>query len=392
MRILLVHNFYQQPGGEDEVFAAEGKLLESAGHDVHRFTMDNDAIDTMSKLQLARRTIWNDEPADRIAKLVREHRIEIAHFHNTFPLISPAAYAAARRAGAAVVQTLHNFRLLCPAATFFRAGRVCEDCLHARLLTPAIRHKCYRDNRGATAVLSGMLLTHRAIGTWRSQVDRYIALSQFAREKFVEGGFDAQQIAIKPNFLVDDPGIGSGAGGFVLFVGRLTEEKGVRTMLAAWNAVRCPQRRLVIVGDGPLRNEVCDAVSRNQTIEYLGRQPMPRVLELMGEARALVFPSQWYEGQPRTIVESFARGTPVLASDLGTMREMIVPNETGWRVPPGEVGSLGKSLENLFDERISLDAMRLAARRRFERDHSADRNLMMLLDIYHDARRRRTVA
>ncbi|HMO26087.1 MAG TPA: glycosyltransferase [Tepidisphaeraceae bacterium] len=378
MRILLVHNFYQQPGGEDEVFAAEGKLLESAGHEVHRFTMDNDAIDSMSKLQLARRTIWNAEPAERIARLVREHRIEIAHFHNTFPLISPAAYSAARSAGAAVVQTLHNFRLLCPAATFFRAGRVCEDCVHSRLLTPAVRHKCYRDNRGATAVLGGMLLAHRALGTWRSQIDRYIALSQFARDKFIASGFNAQQIAIKPNFLVDDPGIGAGAGGFALFVGRLTEKKGVR--------------RLIIVGDGPLRNEVCDAVSRNQTIEYLGRQPMPRVLELMGDARALVFPSQWYEGQPRTIVESFARGTPVLASDLGTMREMIIPNETGWRVPSGDVESLGKSLENLFDERISLDPMRVAARARFERDHSADRNLMMLLDIYHEARRRRAAA
>src|SRR5438094_5382177 len=199
MRILVAHNFYQIPGGEDEVFRTECDLLRSYGHDVHTFTVHNDAIETMSRLALVRKTIWNRDIGREMAALVREHDIELVHFHNTFPLISPAAYSAVRGAGAAVVQTLHNFRLLCANALLFRDGEVCEKCLNRAIPWPAVVHKCYRGSFTATAVVAATLTIHRLRRTWADDVDALIATTNFARQKFVSNGFPADKITVKPN-------------------------------------------------------------------------------------------------------------------------------------------------------------------------------------------------
>src|SRR5262245_40071540 len=171
MRILLVHNFYQQAGGEDQVFADETKLLRDHGDAVEQFTVHNDAVQQMGRLALARRTVWNKDSYRALRDAVRAHHAEIVHFHNTFPLISPAGYKAAHDEGAAVVQTLHNYRLMCPTATFYRDGGVCEDCLGRSIPWPGIAHACYRDSRSASAVVAAMLTVHRARGTWQHAVD-----------------------------------------------------------------------------------------------------------------------------------------------------------------------------------------------------------------------------
>src|ERR1700733_6841799 len=260
MNVLLVHNFYQQPGGEDQVFADEGKLLEQHGHSVSHFTMHNDAVEGMGKFALARKTIWNKDSQQSLRQAIRNARAEVVHFHNTFPLISPAAYYTAHEEECGVVQTLHNYRLLCPGATMYRDGKVCEECMGKLGPWPGVLHGCYRNNRLATAAVAAMITFHRKRGTWQNQVDVYIALTQFGRGKFIAGGLPGEKIVVKPNFVDPDPQPGSGDGGFALFVGRLTEEKGIATLLKAWKSLsNRTGLSLKIAGDGPMRDSVVQA-------------------------------------------------------------------------------------------------------------------------------------
>src|SRR5436190_17345829 len=198
MKVLVAHNYYQQAGGEDQCFAAEVDLLRANGQEVIEYRADNHAIDGMSRLSVAARTIWNRKTYREVRALIRDHRPQVAHFHNTFPLISPAAYYAARAERVGVIQTLHNFRLLCPNALFFRDGRVCEDCLGKSVPWPGVVHKCYRDSRSASAAVTTLLTVHRVLGTWHQAVDTYIALTETSRRKFVEGGLPVDKVVVKP--------------------------------------------------------------------------------------------------------------------------------------------------------------------------------------------------
>lgn len=377
MNILLVHNYYQQAGGEDQVFAAEADLLAAKGHTVQRYTVHNDAIQTQNAFAVAATTFWNRSIYQELRSQIRQHQIHLAHFHNTFPLISPAAYHAAKAEGIAVIQTCHNYRLLCPNALFYRNGKVCEDCL-GRIPWAGVVHRCYRGSLGASAVTAANLTLHRAIGT-PQQIDRYIALTEFSRQKFIQGGIPADKLVVKPNFVHPDPGYQDGAGGYAIFVGRLSQEKGIDLLLAAWEQVgdRIP---LKIVGDGPLATEV--AATQAPGVEWLGRRSLEEVYPLLGQAAFLVFPSKWYEGFPRIIVESLAVGTPIVGADIGSIHDLIQPGYTGLRFRPGDVASLVEQIHQLLDWPDRLQAMRRAARREFETHYTADRNYQQLMEIY----------
>ncbi|MBL7042540.1 MAG: glycosyltransferase, partial [Pirellulaceae bacterium] len=322
MKLLLCHNYYQQPGGEDQVFAAEGRLLRSRGHHVVEYTKHNDDIKRMGRWEAAKKTVWNGEVYEELRELIRSERPDILHATNIFPLISPAAYAAARDEGVPVVQSLHNYRLICPKALLMRDGRACESCLGKRFAWPAVVHACYRGSRAATAVVGTMLAVHRRRGTWTQSVDRYIALTEFARQKLIEGGLPANAITVKPNFLPEDPGPGDGLGGYSIYVGRLSAEKGVDVLLDAWSRIDgdIPLR---IVGDGPLAETVRAATADDPRVRWLGQKPHDEVLDLIGDARFLVFPSICFETFGLTTVEAFAKGTPVVASRLGAMQELV---------------------------------------------------------------------
>lgn len=265
MRIVVAHNFYQQPGGEDQCVAAEVAMLRAHGHEVTQYCVHNESIDAMSCLQLAARTIWSHPAVQELRQLFRSRRPQVVHFHNTFPLISPAAYYAARAENVRVIQTLHNFRLCCANAILFRNGRVCEDCLGKAIPWNGIVHKCYRNSRAAGAVTVAMVATHGVLGTWRRAVDVYIAPSEFSRCKLIEGGLPANKIAVKPNFVYPDPGAGAGSGGYAVFVGRLSAEKGLETLLRAWRRLDgiLP---LKLVGDGPMAAPVRDAAANDPAI------------------------------------------------------------------------------------------------------------------------------
>jgi glycosyltransferase involved in cell wall biosynthesis len=382
MRILVAHNFYKQAGGEDQCVAAEVALLRSRGHEVIEYYAHNDAVDSMSGVRVALRAVWSRPAHRELGALVRARRPQIAHFHNTFPLISPAAYSAARAGGARVVQTLHNFRLLCPNALFFRDGRVCEDCLGRAVPWPGVVHRCYRGSRAGSAAVATMLATHRALGTWRRAVDVFIALTEFSRRKLISGGLPAGKLLVKHNFVYPDPGAGPGAGGYGVFVGRLSPEKGVETLLRAWKSLggRVP---LKVVGDGPLAPAVRAAAAADPSIQWLGARPLDAVYALVGEAAFLVLPSQCYENFPRVVIEAFAKGTPVLASRLGAMAEVVAHGRTGLHFAPGDAEELAAQARRLLAEPATR--LRAEARREYEQKYTADSNHRRLMAIYAKA-------
>ena len=381
MRVLLVHNYYQQAGGEDVVFEGERSLLVEAGHQVATFTVHNDALAGASPAQMATQTVWNSAAARSISQAVENHRAEVAHFHNTFPVLSPAVYRAAKAAGAATVQTLHNYRLLCANALFYRDGHVCEDCLGG-LPWPAVRHRCYRQSLGASAAVAACQVIHGARGTYRREVDAFVALTTFARDKFIQGGLPAERLHVKPNFLNEDPGEGTGGGGYALYIGRLTPEKGVRTALDAWeNQAGLPP--LKVVGDGPLASEVERAAQRNSQITWLGQRPRAEVLELAKEAECLVFPSVWYEGFPMTVVEAYGVGLPVIASRVGALEHLVEDGCTGLLFSPGDAAALSAVVRQFMA--TDRAALRRQARQKFLSHYTGLENLQLLLSIYATA-------
>ncbi len=383
MKVLLVHNYYQQPGGEDQVFATEAALLEAYDHHVVPYTVHNNQVAEMNPLSLVQATLWNQKAYHELRNLICKERPQVAHFHNTFPLISPAAYYAAKAEGLPVVQTLHNYRLFCPSqgGIFLRKGEVCEDCIGKLFPWPGIVHSCYRNSKAGTTVHVMMLSLHRALQTWTKRVDIYIALTEFSRQKFIQGGLPAEKIVVKPNFVYPDPSQGEGKGGYALFVGRLTPEKGIDTLLAAWEQLgrKIP---LKIVGDGPLAPKVAEAVEKVTGVEWVKRRPLEEIYELMGEAAFLIFPSVWYETFGRVAIEAFAKGTPVIASAIGAIAELVEPNHNGLHFRPGEPEDLVAQVEWVLAHPAELTQMRQKARAGFEAKYTAGQNYQMLMEIY----------
>ncbi len=390
MKILLCHTHYQQPGGEDESFAAEARLLESRGHEVIRYTRHNSELEAMSRMKSAATAFWNRSAAREVQAIVRRERPQVMHCTNTFPLLSPSIYYAARKAGVPVVQSLRNYRQLCPSALFLRNNRVCEDCLGKRFAWAGVRHACYRESRLASAVVAGMSSLHQLLGTWHRAVDMYFTPSEFARGRFLAAGWPAEKIRVKPNFIDPDPNRGLGSGNYAVFVGRLSEEKGIDTLLAAWQQlpIRIP---LKIVGQGPLEDRVRQFAAAHNEIEVLGRLPLAEVLEVVGEARFLVMPSLWYETFGRTIVEAFAKATPVIVSDLGAMAELVEHEQTGLRFPAGDTAALAQCMQRLIGDEPLRQKMRQAARSEYLARYRADENHDLLLDIYHSAMKLRGI-
>ena len=384
MKVLVCHNHYQRPGGEDRVFADETALLEAHGHEVVRFTRHNDDVAGMGRLALARATFGNRDAEAALDALIAAERPDVMHCHNTFPLISPSAYRAARRHGVAVVQTLHNFRLVCPKAELMRDGQVCEECLGRPFAWPAIRHACYRNSRQASGIVAAMMAEHRRRGTWREGVDRYVTPTAFVKRKFVEGGLPAERIAVKPNFVAGTPRTGDGAGGYVVFVGRLSTEKGVRCLLEAWERLS-DDIELRILGDGPMSGDVRAAAEHDRRIAWLGHRTPDEVLETIGQARLLVMPSIWYETFGLCIAEAYAVGTPVVASRLGAMEELVDPGRTGFLFTAGDAGALARTVRDAHRMPDVATGMRRLARARYEEAYSAKTNLALLLRVYEEA-------
>jgi glycosyltransferase involved in cell wall biosynthesis len=379
--IVLAHNFYQQPGGEDEVFRAEGALLESYGHQVERFTVHNDDIIGMGRVSLAAATLWNRATARRLRQILRDTGARIVHFHNTLPIMSPSVYYAARAEGAAIVQTLHNYRLACLQGFFLRDGRVCEDCLGEPVRYSAVVHGCYRGSRVASGVAAGMIEAHKAIGTWRNLPDTYIALSEFGKSKMIVGGLPADRIVVKPNFVAPDPGPRGGMGGYALFAGRLAPEKGLDTLIEAWVRHR-PGLPLRIVGTGPMAATVAEAARQCPEIIPMGFRPHDETVDLIGNATMVIVPSIGLEPFGLVIIEALACGTPVVASRLGSLPDLVEHGRTGRLFTAADPADLAVQVASIIK---SPAEMRAAARARFLAKYTAERNYEALIGIYRHA-------
>jgi len=384
----MVHNHYQEPGGEDKVFAAESALLASHGHQVLRYTVHNEAVKLHGKLALSRKTIWNKTRYEELRGIFQRIKPDLVHVHNMLPLISPAIYHAANSEKIPVCQTLHNYRLICPNALFFRNGMICESCMGLHLSWPGIRHACYRRSRPTTMVVSFMNCFHRLLGTWKNKVDVYISLTEFSKQKFIQAGFPKNMIAVKPNFVENvsyffGSNLGKKREG-ALFVGRLSREKGVETLLKAWRIVK-HRLPLKIVGDGPLAPVIQNTVSNREGIFWLGQKSILEVYELMARAKTLVFPSECYEGMPRTIIEAFAQGTPVITSELGAMAEMINHGHNGLHFKPGCARDLADRVIWANENCYEMTRMGRNAKAEYETKYTPEKNYNMLMNIYEQA-------
>ena len=383
MRILLVHNSYLIPGGEDTAFANEIELLKNHNLEIIQYTIDNNHIKEMNQFLLGMNTIWSSRSYVILKNIILRYKPDLVHFHNTFPLISPAAYYACRSMRVPVVQTLHNYRLLCPAALYLRNGQVCELCKRSCFSWPGLMHTCYHDSFMATATVEAMILIHRLFSTWRRCVDAYIALTEFARQQFIHSRLPADKVYTKPNFVYPDPGIRQGLGKYALFVGRLASEKGIDVLVRAWG--RLQSIPLVIVGSGPEHGKIRDWASHCSDITYLGHLPRESVFAWMKNARILVFPSICYEVFGLTIAEAFSCGLPVIASRLGAMAELVEDGRTGLLFEPGDDGELARKISSVWNQEDKLMEMSLAARMEYESKYSANPAYTILMEIYAKA-------
>ena len=429
MKILVVHNHYRQRGGEDAVFETECALLERGGHTVVRYEKGNDFDESRGRIGLALRTLWNRTAYREIRDLIRRERPDVMHCHNTFPSISPSIYWAAAEEGIPVVQTLHNYRLCCLNGYLFRDGAICERCLGRAPLRGVFR-RCYRDSLGTSGVVAAMLLLHRILGTWRRKVTRYIALTEFGRDKFIAAGLPAAKIVVKPNALAgegaslgvrksDSPivkksesqkvqeskgpevresgeGKGRDADGAVtfLYLGRLSPEKGADVLVDAWR-ILCEgpdspvpaKARLVIAGDGPERTPLEERSKGLSGIRFLGAVPKTNVPALLRNVSVLVFPSLCYEQFAITPMEAMEAGIPTIVSDVAHMSTLVRDSETGVVFHRDNPQSLAEVMATLAADPGRLADMGEEARRTYERSECRpDANLAALLRIYEEAR------
>lgn len=378
-RVLVVHNAYQHRGGEDSVVEAEVALLRARGLSVEFYLRSNFDANRMSGLALAKDTVWAKRTTTELKQLIDDFRPSVIHAHNLFPLISPSLYWVASKANIPVVQTLHNFRLMCLNALFMRDGKTCEDCLGKSPLLGVAR-ACYRDSHSASAVVGAMLMVHRAAGTFQSRVARYIALNEFSRAKFIDAGLPPERLVIKPNF-VDMPPPESMERDGLLYVGRLSSEKGIEVLSDALR--RTPSLSIQILGDGPLRSTLANIPGAIR----LGTLDADAVRHKLIRSTAMVLPSICYENFPRTIVEAFACGTPVIASRIGGLPSIVEDGETGLLVKPGDPDDLRQKMTWALENPQQMARMGQRARQKYESEFTGDVNFAKLMEIYSDVTR-----
>jgi glycosyltransferase involved in cell wall biosynthesis len=388
MKVLLGHVFYRSsaPSGEDAVFSNERNLLQSAGLRIVSFEKHNDELNDQrlsDKVGNAINCIWSRRSYREIKALLRKEKPDVAHFHNTFPQLSSSVYSACRELGVPVVQTLHNYRFICANGLLQRNDKPCEDCLGTSLL-PALRHRCYRGSLLATSALTGNIAARRLSGNLSTGVHRYIALTEFAKSRFIAGGLPAERIRVKPNFMEDIGATPAVKSGYALYVGRLSQEKGVQTLIDAW--LKLPRIPLKIVGDGPLRAFLQHKASTNNLpIEFLGQLEKAQVHQQVASARLQIVPSQCYEGFPMVVLEAFAHHTPVFASRIGSLQELIQDGVSGFSFAPSDSADIAATITRYWEDDDALRSVSATAYELFRNRYTSTPNLTALLDIYRQA-------
>lgn len=377
----MLHNRYKVPGGEDVSTHMQVDLLRAYGHDVELVEESNERVDELGTVRTAARAIWSPEAKHRVEDLLSRSKFDVMHVQNFFPLWSPSVYYAAKRHGVPVVQSLRNFRLICPEGMLYREGQVCTECVGKRFASPGIRYSCYRGSKVGTAVVAAMSASHGIARTWKDKVALYVTPSDYATDMYVEGGWDPQSLATIPNFVYPDPGIGLGEGGYALYVGRLAPPKGIDTLLRAWRSteVTYPLR---IAGDGPIRPTVERAAATDPLITYLGPVSPEKASALMGDATLVVVPTVGIETFGRVAAEALAKGTPAIVSDLGGLAEIIEQELTGFRTVAGDPHQLADRIMWMVEHREAMPEMRKNARNAFVTRFSSEQAIQSWTAAY----------
>ena len=378
MKILVAHNRYRYRGGEDTVVDAEVDLLRRHGHEVLVYLRDNEELTRMKNHSAALQTLWSHKAVADVTTLSEKFRPELIHSHNTFPLISPSLYSVAKQLNIPVIQTLHNFRLICPQATLLRNGVQCEDCV-GNLPWRAIVHRCYRNSLSQSAVSSSMIMLHRLLRTWHTKVTRYIVLNQLCRDKFIAGGLPFDLLRIKPNFVdsANEPEWVHRSGG--IFIGRLSEEKGLNVLAAALSQL--PDCQIDVFGKGDLQTYV----EATRGFNYKGFRDPIELQACLRKAAYLVVPSTGVESFGLVAIEAFAAGTPVIASAHGGLREIVVHGKTGLLVEPANSDALARAIAFAEDHHDEMKIMGRAARQAYLSRYTPDINYRLLMSIYREA-------
>lgn len=374
-KVIVLHNKYKIPGGEDSVVFNETTLLKQFGHEVEIVYFSNDDIAGLKqKITTGLNAIYSWSANQKISTVIENFKPDLIHVHNTFPKISPSVFYLANEKKIPIVQTIHNYRLVCPGALLLRDEKVCEECVSSKFAYKSIIKKCYRGNAAESAVVATVNFVHNALDTWQNKVSCFIVLSDFAKQKLKSSALQLNEkhFAVKPNF-VEDKGFNHNRQNGFLFVGRLSTEKGLDVLLEAFSQTSHP---LTIIGGGPLEAEVIVYSSKYANIEYLGFQSTDVVIEKMKHCKALVFPSIWYEGMPMTILEAFSTGCPVIASKLGAMAELIEHEINGLHFEAGNASDLIKQLD------LITDSMSINARQTYLDKYTPEQNYQQLIDIY----------
>ena len=360
---------------------AEYEALSAAGHEVHQHIEHNPSGAVRAALALGAST-WNVAAAQRVRAQIATVRPDVAHVHNTWFASSPSIFSMLRKQRIPVVMTVHNYRVACVNSLLLRQGAPCESCV-GRTPWAAVRHACYRDNRALSAVAAFGIAAHQQLGTWTKYVDRYIVLSEFAGERLERAGLPRDRLVAGSNF-VADPGPRlqpPSRSRTVLFVGRISAEKGLSVLLRAWSHHDPADLRLDVIGDGPERERLESAAPPG--VRFLGALPRHEVMTRLGQARVLVIPSIWYEGQPVTALESLASGTPLLLSDIGGLPEILGGTNAGWTSAPHDAVALSDLIQTLDDD--AVDARGAAARQRYLDAFTSDKAVARLTDVYDAA-------
>lgn len=381
LKVLQVHNRYQIRGGEDAVVEQERDLLLARGHEVVGYHRDNRDVQAMDPARLALSAVWSRRAHAELGALIDDERPDVVHVHNTLPLISPAVFYAASRRGVPVVQTLHNYRLLCANGLLMRDFGPCEDCVGRAIPWPAIQHRCYRGSRGATLAVAASTVIHRVAGTYRREVSRYIALCQFARTILIAGGVPDHLILVKPNFTADQHADrelrGPRAG--ALFVGRLSVEKGLSVLVKAWRSLDVD---LQIIGPGPSASLATDAPA---SVHFRGTLDNADLASAMRRAAFIVMPSLMYEGFPMVVVEAFSAGLPIIASRLGALAELVDDGVTGLHFRTNDAADLAAKVRWAVANPDRMRAMGERARATYLRRYTPQANYERLIEIYTEA-------
>lgn len=364
------------------MFLSEKALLETNGVDVVTHERFNDNIDDstlVKKWNLAKATAWSDLSFRAVRDTIKKTKPTVAHFHNTFPQVSPSAYAACRAEGVPVVQTLHNYRFLCAGGLLLRDGQPCEQCVGKTLL-PALRYRCYRNSLPATLAVVRYIQSTQNMAS-HGMVDRFIALTEMAKQRFIAGGLPADKIMVKPNFVQNMPFFVGTRQHHAVYVGRLTAEKGVRTLIRAWkDVVGVP---LHVYGDGELRSELQERVREDcSNVIFHGFRPRSEVMSSVQSALLQVIPSEWYEGFPLVVLEAYSLGIPVVVSKIGSLDEIVEEGVTGFKFTPGDSSELAMKINSLARLPARLRKVAAAARRVFDNQYSAESSLNTLVSLY----------